>query len=87
MEILSPKGIHSEPLSPSPEKPVFSAAANNSHEVKPLSDEVINQIWTAINMHMADDDTSPSQVIEENFEGNADRYLRCMAGWHNIKID
>lgn len=81
-----------------PERPVSSQTGGSqdkpksqiektSREVEPLSDEIKEQIWTAIDNHTSEDDTPPFQVIEESFEGNTERYLRSMAGWHNIKID
>ena len=52
----------------------------------PLTEGEKNAIWAAINSRMQEDDELPEVIIDEKFDGDAEAYLRTMAGCHNIPI-
>ena len=52
----------------------------------PLTQEEENAIWAAINNNPPGDDEDPGVIIDRDYNGNTDAYLRNMAGWHNIPI-
>lgn len=63
--------------------------ATNSGEIEMpthLTEEERQAICDAISQKMSDDDKPPEMVIEEDYSGNREAYLRIMAGWHHIPI-
>jgi len=52
----------------------------------PLTDDQKDAIWTVINGKTAEDDEDPRVVIDRDFGGKEDDYLRVMARCHNIPI-
>lgn len=54
---------------------------------KPLTQEQKMKIYEAIGRAMASDDREPRIVIEEDYRGDEDAYLRVMARWHNVQLD
>jgi len=51
-----------------------------------LTEEERSEIWNAIGRKRAPDDRDPEDVVEEDYKGDREHYLRVMAGWHNIPI-
>ena len=56
-------------------------------EKKSLSREKRNEILIAIGKARAPDDRDPREIVEEDYDGDWDKYLRVMAGWHSIPLD
>jgi hypothetical protein len=54
--------------------------------VRPLTEEEKLAINHAITQNTAEDDRDPHNIIEEDYNGDGERYLRVMAGWHNVPI-
>jgi len=55
-------------------------------EEEPLTQEEKNAIWSAITKNMNPDDRDPEEVIDEQFNGDKEAYLRVMAQCHHIPI-
>lgn len=55
-------------------------------EPKPLSPAQRQAVYSAIHKNMAPDDRWPSEVIDDSFGGNEQRYLKTMAGWHGVNL-
>jgi len=53
---------------------------------RPLTDEERSEIDHAIAQKTGAGDREPRLVIEEDYGGDSDRYMRVMAGWHHIPI-
>ena len=51
-----------------------------------LTEEERGKIWDVINRNMRPDDVDPLSVIREEFDGDEDAYLRCMAKWHSVPV-
>ena len=51
-----------------------------------LTEEDKQKIWKVINKRTAPDDRDPRRVIEEDYGGDEEKYLRVMANWHNVPI-
>jgi len=41
-------------------------------------------VWRFVCHSMQSDDEDPNKVIKESYGGDRNRYLKSMAGWHNI---
>ena len=54
---------------------------------RPLSQEEKKMIWSAISRNRTPDDRDPTEIIEQDYAGDEDRYLRTMARWHNVPIE
>ena len=52
----------------------------------PLTDDEKSAIWEAIRIKMAPDDRDPHVIINEDYGGDEERYLRVMAHYHNVPI-
>lgn len=60
-------------------------------EKKPLTPAPRGRIWIEevqrrINSVAGSDDKEPWRVIEEDYGGNSEKYLRAMAGWHSVPL-
>lgn len=55
-------------------------------EGEPLCAEQKERVTRVVYDKMAPDDRYPYKVVAEDFGGDWDCYLRCMAGWHGIDL-
>ncbi len=58
----------------------------NKKKNKPLTQEKKLEIYRVIAQRTTPDDTPSTEVIERDFHGDEDAYLRKMAGWHNVPL-
>ncbi len=52
----------------------------------PLTENEKSAVWSAINHNMQEDDEDPRVVIDRDFGGKEDDYLRVMARCHSVPI-
>ena len=52
----------------------------------PLTENEKSAVWSAINRNMQEDDEDPRVVIDRDFGGKEDDYLRVMARCHSVPI-
>ncbi len=51
-----------------------------------LTEEERKEIAYAIAQKRTEDDRDPTEIIEQDYNGDTDAYLCVMAGWHNVPI-
>ena len=59
----------------------------DKNKKKLLTSEKKLEIYRAIAQRTTPDDTPCQEVIERDYNGDEDAYLRTMAGWHNVPLD
>lgn len=55
-------------------------------DLRPLKEEERLEICHVISQKMTDEDRDSHTIIEEDYGGDVDEYLRTMAGLHNVPI-
>ncbi len=51
-----------------------------------LTQEHRELVWNAINSNRDEDDRDPREVIDQDYGGDIDTYLRKMAAWHDVNL-
>ncbi len=54
---------------------------------KPLSPEQKERIWDAIGSYRLEGDRDPQVVIQEDYGGDGEHYLRVMARFHGVELE